>query len=100
VKLPWHKHFFTAAIIALTNPSTYFSFGIIALLLSRFMEKPIFDRIEVATGFFIGAFLWWCTLAFVAFNQRRRYLNAQYLHRIIGIIIMALSLFAFFSHFW
>jgi threonine/homoserine/homoserine lactone efflux protein len=100
VKLPWHKHFFTAAAIALTNPSTYFSFGIIALLLSRFMEKSIFDRIEVAVGFFVGAFLWWCVLAFVAFSQRKRYLNAQYLHRIIGIIIMALSLFAFFSHFW
>jgi threonine/homoserine/homoserine lactone efflux protein len=100
VKLPWHKHFFTAAAIALTNPSTYFSFGIIALLLSRFMEKSVFDRIEVATGFFIGAFLWWCVLAFVAFSQRKRYLNAQYLHRIIGIIIMALSLLAFFSHFW
>lgn len=99
-KLPWHKHFFTAAAIALTNPSTYFSFGIIALLLSRFMEKTIFDRIEIATGFFIGAFLWWCALAFVAFSQRKRYLNAQYLHRIIGIIIMALSLFTFLVHFW
>jgi threonine/homoserine/homoserine lactone efflux protein len=89
--LPWHKHFFASAIIALTNPSTYFSFGVTSILLSRFIDEPSFARAEVAIGFFIGALLWWCTLAFITFTHRN-YLNAKNLQKIVGGIIMALAL--------
>ena len=90
-QLPWHKHFITAAFIALTNPSTYFSFGVISLLLTRFIDTPSLTRAEVATGFFIGAMIWWCSLAFIAFTQRS-YLKARHLQKVVGGIIVILAI--------
>jgi threonine/homoserine/homoserine lactone efflux protein len=88
----WQKHFFSAIAIALTNPSTYFSFGVIGLMLTRYIHQPLFTRMEIGTGFFLGAFLWWTVLAIVAFSQRKRYMNAVNLHRIVGVIIMILAI--------
>ena len=92
--LPWHKHFFGSFILALTNPSTYLAFGVIGLFLTRFIDRPFFTRAQVAVGFFIGAFLWWSFLAFIAFTQRKRYEKAVFLNKIIGIIIMVLAVLA------
>lgn len=94
--LPWHKHFFSAVALALTNPSTYFSFGVIGLILTRFIEKPLYTRVEVAIGFFLGALLWWLTIAFVAFTQRNRYLTTVSIQRTVGIIIMILAIASLF----
>lgn len=90
--LPWHKHFFGSMLIALTTPSTYVSFGVIGFLLSRFLNNPFYSRITVGVGFFVGALLWWTTLAIIAFKQRDRYRNANYMHRAIGFIIMLLAI--------
>lgn len=95
--LPWHRHFLSSLLVALSNPSTYFSFGIIALLLTRFIDQPLFARVEVIVGFFIGALLWWCTLAMIAFTQRARYLGASGLQRVVGFIIIILAVITFFG---
>lgn len=90
--LPWHKHFISSAILALTTPSTYFSFSIVGVLLARFVDTPLFTRIEVLVGFALGALLWWCILAFIAFSNRDRYFAVRNMQRIVGVIIMALAL--------
>lgn len=92
--LPWHKHFLSSAVLALTNPSTYFSFGVIALLISRFIDQPLFGRIEIAVGFFIGSLAWWCSLAFIAFTNRKKLL-AHNIQQVVGVIIMVLALMSF-----
>jgi len=92
--LPWHKHFFASALLALTNPSTYLAFGVIGLFLNRFIDQPLFTRAQVVIGFFIGASLWWGTLVYVAFTQRKRYEKAVFLNKIIGGIIVILALLA------
>jgi threonine/homoserine/homoserine lactone efflux protein len=92
--LPWHTHFITSAVLALTNPSTYLAFGVIGLFLTRFIDQPLFTRAQVIIGFFIGASLWWGTLAYVAFTQRKRYEKAVFLNKIIGGIIMLLAILA------
>lgn len=89
--LPWHKHFLSSAVLALTTPSTYFSFGIVGLLLARFIGQPLFTRIEVIIGFAIGALIWWCALAVIAFSNRKRYFAARNIQRIVGVIIMVLA---------
>lgn len=97
--LPWHKHFFASIILALTNPSTYLAFGVIGLFLTRFVDQPLFTRAQVAIGFFLGAFIWWSTLAYVAFTQRKRYEKAVFLNRIIGVVIMVLAALALVHNF-
>jgi threonine/homoserine/homoserine lactone efflux protein len=92
--LPWHEHFFASIVLALTNPSTYLAFGVIGVFLTRFIDRPLFSRAQVAIGFFIGAFIWWSVLAFVAFTQRKRYEKAVFLNKIIGFIIMGLAVLA------
>ncbi|MES2224846.1 MAG: LysE family transporter [Patescibacteria group bacterium] len=92
--LPWHKHFFASIILALTNPSTYLAFGVIGLFLTKFIDRPLFTRAQVALGFFVGAFVWWSLLAYIAFTQRKRYEKAVFLNKIIGVIIMILSALA------
>ncbi len=86
----WEKHFLHSVGVALSNPSTYISFGAIALLLARYIHKPFFTKIEVVVGFFIGAFLWWSMLARVAF-KKRKYLQTTTLQRLIGIVIIILA---------
>jgi arginine exporter protein ArgO len=92
--LPWHEHFFASIILALTNPSTYLAFGVIGVFLTRYVDRPIFTRAQVALGFFIGAFIWWSVLAFIAFTQKKRYEKAVFLNKIIGVIIMSLAALA------
>ncbi|MDB5188815.1 MAG: Lysine exporter protein [Candidatus Nomurabacteria bacterium] len=97
--LPWHKHFFASCVLALTNPSTYLAFGVIGLFLTRFIDQPLFTRAQVAIGFFIGAFLWWAVLAYIAFTQRKRYVKAVFLNKIIGVVIMVLAAVALVHNF-
>ncbi|HTH93342.1 MAG TPA: LysE family transporter [Candidatus Paceibacterota bacterium] len=97
--LPWHKHFIASIILALTNPSTYLAFGVIGLFLTRFIDRPLFTRAQVAIGFFIGAFLWWSVLAYVAFTQRKRYEKAVLLNKVIGVLIMVLAVLALLHNF-
>jgi threonine/homoserine/homoserine lactone efflux protein len=92
--LPWHTHFITSFILALTNPSTYLAFGVIGLFLTRFIDQPLFTRAQVAIGFFIGALLWWSGLVYTAFTQRKRYEKAVFLNKVIGAIIMILAAIA------
>ncbi len=92
--LPWHEHFFASIVLALTNPSTYLAFGVIGAFLTRFIDRPLFTRAQVAIGFFIGAFIWWSLLAFIAFTQKNRYQKAVFLNKIIGGIIMILAVVA------
>lgn len=92
--LPWHEHFIASIVLALTNPSTYLAFGVIGVFLTRFVDRPLFTRAQVAIGFFIGALLWWSVLAFIAFTQRKRYQKAVFLNKIIGGIIMLLAVLA------
>jgi threonine/homoserine/homoserine lactone efflux protein len=92
--LPWHEHFFTSIVLALTNPSTYLAFGVIGLFLTHFVDRPLFTRAQVAVGFFIGAFLWWSVLAYITFTQRKRYEKAVFLNKIIGVLIMVLVVIA------
>ncbi len=92
--LPWQKHFLSSTVLALTNPSTYFSFGVIALLMTRFIDQPLLGRVEIAVGFFIGSLIWWFVLAFIAFTNRKKLL-AHNMQKIVGIIIMLLSLLSF-----
>ena len=95
--LPWHKHFMSSALIALTNPSTYISFGLIGLMLAPYIDKPLFTRIEVAVGFFIGAFVWWSALAYFAITHRTQYFAASHLKRLVGGLIMLLALISLIS---
>jgi threonine/homoserine/homoserine lactone efflux protein len=97
--LPWHKHFFASAVLALTNPSTYLAFGVIGVFLNRFVDQPLFTRAQVAVGFFIGAFIWWSFLAYIAFTQHKRYEKAVILNKIIGVIIMILAVIALVHNF-
>jgi threonine/homoserine/homoserine lactone efflux protein len=97
--LPWQKHFFASFLLALTNPSTYLAFAVIGLFLNRFIDRPLFSRAVVGIGFFIGSFLWWSFLAYVAFTQRKRYEKAVILNKIIGIIIMLLAVIALIHNF-
>ena len=96
--LPWHKHFFSAAGLALTSPSTYIAFGAMGLILSPLISKPLFTRIEVGIGFFIGAFIWWSVLALITVTHRDKYIGPQKLQRIVGIIIMCLALINMLAH--
>jgi threonine/homoserine/homoserine lactone efflux protein len=98
--LPWHKHFFASIILALTNPSTYLAFGVIGVFLTKFVDRPLFTRAQVAVGFFIGAFIWWSLLAYIAFTQRKRYEKAVFLNKIIGIIIMILAVGALVHNYY
>jgi threonine/homoserine/homoserine lactone efflux protein len=93
--LPWHEHFLASILLALTNPSTYLAFGVIGIFLIRYVDSPVFTRAQVAIGFFIGAFVWWSVLAFIAFTQRKRYQKAVFLNKIIGVVIMGLAVLAF-----
>lgn len=97
--LPWHKHFLASTILALTNPSTYLAFGVIGVFLTRYVDRPIFTRAQVALGFFVGAFLWWLMLAIIAFTQRKRYEKAVFLNKIIGVVIMILAILALVHYF-
>jgi threonine/homoserine/homoserine lactone efflux protein len=97
--LPWHEHFFASFVLALTNPSTYLAFGVIGIFLTRFVDQPLFTRAQVAVGFFIGAFVWWSILAYVAFTQRKRYEKAAFLNKIIGALIMILAVLALVHNF-
>jgi threonine/homoserine/homoserine lactone efflux protein len=97
--LPWHKHFFASFVLALTNPSTYLAFGVIGVFLTRFVDQPLFTRAQVAIGFFLGAFVWWSVLAYVAFTQRKRYEKAAFLNKIIGALIMILAVLALVHNF-
>jgi len=92
--LPWHTHFLTSFVLALTNPSTYLAFGVIGLFLNRFVDQPLFTRAQVVIGFFIGALLWWSFLIYIAFTQRKRYEKAVILNKIIGFIILILAVLA------
>ena len=89
--LPWHRHFLGSALMTLSNPSTYVSFGLIGLMLARYIDKPLFTKLEVAVGFFIGAWLWWWALTFFAVTHRS-HLEATYLRKLVGIIIMILAI--------
>ncbi len=89
----WSKHFLSMLGITLANPSTYFSFGAIAIILIRFLNRSVFDRLEIIIGFFIGALVWWSFLSWFAFTKRSHYVNSKVLHRLIGVAIMALALF-------
>jgi threonine/homoserine/homoserine lactone efflux protein len=95
--LPWHKHFISSILIALSNPSTYVSFGLIGLMMARYIDKPLFTKIEVTIGFFIGAFLWWSALAFFAITHKTQYFGTTYLKRLVGALIMLLAVITFIS---
>lgn len=97
--LPWHKHFFASILLALTNPSTYLAFGVIGVFINRFVDQPLFTRAQVAIGFFLGAFVWWSVLAYVAFTQHKRYQKAVFMNKIIGGIIMLLAVIALVHNF-
>ncbi len=92
--LPWHKHFITSAALALTNPSTYLAFGVISLFVNRFIDQPLFTRTQVIVGFFIGSSIWWATLIYITFTQRKRYKKAVMLNKVIGVIIVILAIVA------
>lgn len=87
---PLKKHFYDTLIISLVNPSTYISFGVIALLLTRFLGSSLFGRIEILIGFFLGAISWWLTLVYIAFNKRN-HITAPEMQKWVGAIIMLLS---------
>ncbi len=88
---PLEKHFSETFMICLANPSTYISFGIIALLLSRFIGISIFDRTEVLFGFLIGALIWWIGLVAFSFKHRER-ISVKKLQKFVGLLIMLLAL--------
>lgn len=96
-EIPWHHHFGSALLLTLSNPSTYMSFAITGMLVSRFMQSAISTKLAVASGFFIGASLWWALLITIAFTQRKRYQNLHHTQRIVGTIIMILAIITCFS---
>ena len=87
---PLEKHFSETVLLSLANPSTYVSFGIIALLLTRFIGISFFSRTEVLLGFFIGAVAWWGSLVALSHHHRDRIGIAQ-LQKIVGVLIMTLA---------
>ena len=95
--IPWHHHFGSAFLLAITNPSTYLSFAVIGLMVARFTRDPLSVRMAIIAGFLCGALLWWSTLVFIAFSQRKRYLGTQYIKRVTGIVIMILAVFTCFG---
>lgn len=95
--IPWHRHFGSAVLLTITNPSTYLSFAVIGLMVSRFTKESLIARMEITAGFFIGCVVWWAVLVMVAFSQRKRYAGSQNLQRTIGIIIMVLAIGTCFS---
>ncbi len=87
---PLDKHFSETMLLSLANPSTYVSFGIIALLLTRFIGMPVFNRTEVVIGFLVGAVLWWGSLVALSHHHRDR-IGISQLQKIVGILIMGLA---------
>jgi NAD/NADP transhydrogenase beta subunit len=77
--------------LSLANPSTYVSFGIIALLLTRFIGAPVFDRTEVIIGFLVGAIAWWGSLVALSHHHRNR-IGVSQLQKIVGVLIMGLAI--------
>jgi threonine/homoserine/homoserine lactone efflux protein len=92
-KHPLKKHFYDTLVLSLLNPSTYVSFGVIALLLTRFLGSSLFGRIEILIGFLFGTFAWWIALVYFAFSKRS-HVSAPRLQKWVGAIIMALSFIA------
>ncbi len=88
---PVQKHVWDTFLISFTNPSTYISFGVIALLCTRFVHSSLFDRIELSIGFFIGAIAWWLTLVRLAFTHKE-WLNVPRLQKVVALLIIILAL--------
>ncbi|MEI6022470.1 MAG: LysE family transporter [bacterium] len=87
----WQYHFLDTIWLSLTNPSTYFSFGGIALLLSPFLIRNNEARIFGAIGFFIGVFTWWMILVSIAHKKRDTYFKSARIQKIMGIVVMILA---------
>ncbi len=96
VAVPIEKHFTETLLACLINPSTYISFGVISLLLTRFIGQPIFNRTEVLIGFFLGAVLWWTILVLLSFRHRH-HVSALQLQKVVGILIIILSVLMLIS---
>ncbi len=88
---PLEKHFTETVLLSLANPSTYISFSVIALLLSRFIGASFFDRIEVLVGFALGAVGWWILVALFSHHNRDR-IGIGFLQKSVGILIMGLAI--------
>ncbi len=91
VTQPLENHFIETAALSLANPTTYTSFGIIALLMVKFLEISIFARIEVLVSFFCGALLWWTVLAIIGYRHGDR-INMRHIETLVGIVIILLSI--------
>jgi threonine/homoserine/homoserine lactone efflux protein len=88
---PVKKHFWDTILLCFANPSTYISFSVIAILMTRFLGSSLFNRLEVIIGFFIGAIFWWLSLVHISFNNRSR-LSIGQLQRGVGLLIMFLAI--------
>lgn len=96
----WHHHFLGTLTMLATNPTTYVSFASIAVLLTRFIIKPLETRMFVALGFFLGALAWWITLILIAHEHRDHYLKNTTIRKIMGGIIMVLAVFTIYAQFF
>lgn len=90
--------FFTALILALINPVTFFSFlGLITFLGLEGLDKnSIFSILELVTGVFLGSFSWWLFLSYGTWFLKKKFkpesIDLAWLNHIFGIIIFLLGL--------
>jgi threonine/homoserine/homoserine lactone efflux protein len=84
-----HSDFATAFFLTATNPTTVLSF--LAVLAGLHLEegRPWYQTLFVVAGIFVGAMIWWVTLALAAnhFRDRVNDRAVLWMNRIAGLAI-------------
>ena len=90
----------TTFFLALTNPTTTLSFLAVLAILGLGEHRPYHLTLFLVLGIFVGAMLWWITLAIISGHFRDRFNDraVQWMNRIaafaislFGVITMALA---------
>ena len=90
--------FFTAFVLAIANPVTFFSFlGLITFLgLEGLAKNSLPAILELVFGVFLGSFAWWFLLSYGIQFLKRKFnpekINLLWLNRIFGFVICLLGI--------
>lgn len=92
--------FLSAFFLTLSNPVTLIFFGaVFAGILPAEEQNSVYYTSIILVGIFVGANVWWSTLAFIVSRFRRR-IKLRYLYwinKVSGILIAILGIISIFS---
>jgi threonine/homoserine/homoserine lactone efflux protein len=93
------RTYLSAFLLAITNPVTIFAFVAVFAAFGLGQRLSIISASILVLGVFIGSFLWFLTLGFVAISLRKK-LGAsglRWVNRIAGILLLLSGIAAFVS---